>query len=57
MAEELAPTGYVVLCLQETKLKTIRAPVGYHVEHVAREKCGGGLATFIPQHVWVLATS
>ena len=58
MAEELAPTGCVVLCLQETKLKTIRAPVGYHVAHVAREKReGGGLAALIPQQVRVLATS
>ena len=58
VSEELAPTGCVVLCLQETKLKTIRAPVGYHIEHMAREKCEGrGLATFIPQHVQVLATS
>ena len=32
--------------------------MGYHVEHVARERCGGGgLATLIPQQVRVLASS
>ena len=32
--------------------------MGYHVEHVPQEKCeGGGLATLIPQQMWVLATS
>ena len=58
VVEELALSGCAVLCLKETKLKTIRAPVGYHVEHVPWEKReGGGLATLIPQQMQVLATS
>ena len=32
--------------------------MGYHVEHMARDRReGGGMAAFIPQQVWVLATS
>ena len=38
-----------VLCLQETKIATIRAPPGYRVEHSPRVgKRGGGLATILP---------
>ena len=32
--------------------------MGYHVEHVTWKRHeGGGLATLLPQQVWVLATS
>ena len=38
-----------VLCLQETKIVTIKAPPGYRVEHSPRVgKRGGGLATILP---------